>query len=494
VFSSSTALGDASLIRLRPNKAINTFETVDGRLEYDMSDWLTVKGGATWKQFSFTGSDSRRANEGVPASVITALNTQGIGIGAYTDFVTNFGRNMDLPAGTPTTWVVPSIDALLGIIDFECDCVNPFGDFRTDSAVAAALGENRSAEETSTGLWIQGDFSVDLAGLPVRGNFGVRYVETDLSASGFTNLGAGPVLLTVDNSYNDTLPSLNVTLEPRDDFLIRFAASKVIARPTLPALTPGGSVDSSPPSLSINAGNPFLDPIRANTYDLSFEWYPYPEALFAVAIFQKKIDTFIQRLRESVPYSETGFPPSFLVNGATPSDIFDVQTFVNTPGGDLSGFEVTAQTPFTFLPAPFDDFGGQLSYTDIDSEIAYVVSATTANSGFVTAPIVGQSPKSISATIYYENGPFEARISAVSRDEYLTLVPAASGNDVEGKADILNIDFSASYDLNENFSLTFEAINLTDQFDERWINSDRKNSLNYEHTGREFVIGGRYKY
>ena len=37
VFSSSTALGDASLIRLRPNKAINTFETVDGRLEYDLS-------------------------------------------------------------------------------------------------------------------------------------------------------------------------------------------------------------------------------------------------------------------------------------------------------------------------------------------------------------------------------------------------------------------------------------------------------------------------
>jgi iron complex outermembrane receptor protein len=142
----------------------------------------------------------------------------------------------------------------------------------------------------------------------------------------------------------------------------------------------------------------------------------------------------------------------------------------------------------------FEGFGGQLSYTDIDSEIDYVVSATAVPATFVSGPIVGQSPKSISATLYYENGPFEARISGVSREEYLTLVPAASGNDVEGKADIFNLDFSASYDINDNFSITFEAINLTDQYDERWINSLRQNSNNYEHTGREFVIGARYKY
>ena len=268
----------------------------------------------------------------------------------------------------------------------------------------------------------------------------------------------------------------------------------MIARPTLPALTPGGTVDSGPPSLSINAGNPFLDPIRANTYDVSFEWYPYPEALFAIAFFQKDIETFIQRLRQSIPYSETGFPDSYLQNGATSSDVFDVQTFVNTPGGDLSGFEITLQTPFTFLPAPFDGFGGQLSYTDIDSEVAYVVSATTAGSAFVNAPIVGQSPTSIAATLYYENGPFEARISGVSRDEYLTLVPAVSRQRRRGQGRRSSTSTSLRPTTSTTTSsLTFEAINLTDQFDERWINSVRKNSLNYEHTGSEFVVGLRYK-
>ena len=59
---------------------------------------------------------------------------------------------------------------------------------------------------------------------------------------------------------------------------------------------------------------------------------------------------------------------------------------------------------------------------------------------------------------------------------------------------MLNVDFSASYEVSDNFSLSFEAMNLTDQFDERWINSARHNNLNYEHTGREFVFGVRYKY
>jgi TonB-dependent receptor len=424
--------------------------------------------------------------------VLTALATAGVTINQYSDFVTKFGRNMDLPSGTPTTWVVPSIDKLLGLIDFECDCVNAFGDFRV--AAVNNLGENRSAEEQSTGAYIQADFDTDLAGARFRANVGVRYVETELVSSGFTNEGSGFVPKTVTHSYDDTLPSINVSLEPTDGLIIRAAYSKVIARPTLPALTPGGTLDFSPPTFSINSGNPFLDPIRSTNYDLSVEWYPYDEALIAVAFFAKDIDSFIQRLRTLMPYNQTGFPDSLLPAGISNTELFDVTTFLNTPGGELTGFEVTAQTPFTFLPGFWSNFGGQLSYTDIDSRVAYVLN-TNLNvvTPYIYNSIIGQSPRSVAATLYYEDGPFQARVSGVYRDEYLTLVPAASGNDVEGKADTLNIDFSMSYEISDNFSVSFEAINLTDQYDERWINSVRKNSNNYEHTGREFVFGLRYK-
>jgi iron complex outermembrane recepter protein len=491
VFSSSTALGDASLIRLRPNKAVNTFLSFDGRLIYELNETWTLKGGATQKTFEFTGTESRRPTEALPAGVLTALAAAGRTISDYSVIVNGFGKNLDLPAGTPTRWVVPSIDALNGLIDFECDCINAFGDFRTDAI--NSQGENRSAEEQSTGFWVQADFDFDLGTMPVRGNFGVRHVKTDLTATGYTNFGTGAIPTTVETSYERTLPSANLSIEPIDDLLIRFAAAQTIARPGLPALTPGGTLDFNPPGLSINSGNPFLEPIESTNYDLSFEWYPYEEALFAVAFFQKDIETFVQRLRQLIPYSETGFPNSLLPSGVTSADLFDTNTFLNTPGGELSGYEITAQTPFSFLPGPLSNLGGQLSYTSIESEVSYVLAATI-GAGFVQAPLTGQSPKSISATLYYEDGPFQARVSAVSRDEYLTLVPAANGNDFEGKAEVVNVDFSASYEVNDNFTLTFEAVNLTDQFDERWISSARQNTLNYEHTGREFVFGGRFKY
>lgn len=493
-FSSSTTLGDASLIRLRPNKAVNTFETIDPRLAYEVNDWLTIKGGATYKKFSFKGTESRRTTEALPAGVLTALAAQGRTIADYSELFSGFGRGMDLPSGTPTSWVVPSIDKLLGIIGFECDCINSFGDFRTDAA--SSLGENRSAEETSTGIWIQGDFSFDLGTMPVRGNLGVRYVETELTGRGFTTFtgGTGPAPLTVEHSYDDVLPAFNVSIEPFDDFLVRFAYADTIGRPSLPALTPGGTIDTQPPGFSINTGNPFLKPNRSKNTDLSFEWYPYPEAILAVAFFDKDISDYVQRSRNGIPYSATGYPTSFLPAGVTNSEIFDVTSWSNTPGGYLRGFEVSAQTPFVFLPGMLANFGGQISYTNVDSEISYILNATVAGSPFVKGPMVGVSPQSIAATLYYQDGPFEARLSAVQRDEYYTLVPAQSGNDVEGKADTLNVDFSMSYDLGENFSVSFEAINLTDQFDERWINSVRHNNLNYEHTGREFVIGARYKY
>ena len=490
-FSSAATLGDASLIRLRPNKAVNTFLSFDGRLSYELDDVWTLKGGASRKQFDFTGTESRRTTEALPASVLTALGGAGHTIADYSTTVTGFGNNLDLPSGTPTSWVVPSINKLNKLIDFECDCVNAFGDFRTDAV--NSLGENRAATETSTGFWAQADFDFELGSMPVRGNFGLRYVETELEATGYTNQGTGSLPLTVENKYNNTLPSANITFEPISDVLVRFAAAKTIARPSLPALTPGGTLDANPPGFSINAGNPFLAPIESTNYDVSFEWYPYDEALFAVAFFQKDIGTFVQRLRQLIPYSQTGFPDSLLPAGVANTELFDTNTFLNTPGGDLTGFEVTAQTPFTFLPGPFDKFGGQLSYTKIESDVSYVLAATI-GAGYVNAPLTGQSPESISATLYYDDGPFQARISAVSRAEYLTLVPAASGNDFEGKADVLNVDFSASYEINDHFTVSFEAINLTDQFDERWISSARHNNLNYEHTGREFVFGGRYKF
>jgi TonB-dependent receptor len=485
VFSSSTAAGDASIIRQRPNKTVNSFDMGRLDLAWDLNDIFTLSGGVSYKEFGFDVKEWR-TTEAVSATTTAALNAQGIPLSAYTTLLENFGNGMDLPSGTPTSWVIPDLNALNALIDFDCNCVNSFGDFRQ----TRFDGETRSAVEKSTGGYVQIDWSADLGYIPVRGNLGVRYVETDLTSVGI--LSGAPV--EANFKYDNTLPALNVVIEPSADVVLRIAAAKTIARPSLASLTPGGSIDISPPGFSLTSGNPYLEPIQSNNVDLSLEWYPYDEALFSVALFRKNIESFTQRLVRTIPYSETGFPNSLLGPGVTPADSFVVTNFVNTPGGVLNGFEVTLQTPFNFefIPEELHGFGGLVNYTKIDSEFDYIINPTTGAT--VTESLVGQSPSSVSATLYYERGPFEARVSSSWRDEYLTLVPAASGNDVEGKAATLNLDVSASYELTDKIELTFEAINLTDVYDERWISSQRQNSLNYEHTGREFVVGVRYRY
>src|SRR3546814_1377052 len=111
------------------------------------------------------------------------------------------------------------------------------------------------------------EFETDVLGMRVTGNAGVRYAKTDQSSSGF-NSGT---FVTVDRSYDDWLPSFNLNLHPTDNIILRGAIAKVITRPTLGSLTPGGSVDQF--NFRITSGNPFLDPYRATTYDLAAEWH-----------------------------------------------------------------------------------------------------------------------------------------------------------------------------------------------------------------------------
>ena len=489
-FSSSSTLGEASLIRLRPNKTVNSYENYEGKLEWDINDSLSIAGGASTKTFGFSVAEFRRltptggSNETVPASVTALLAARGIGIGQYSKVI-DLSGSINPPAGTPTRWVIPDLKKLNALIGFDCNCINEYGDFR----LSAFAAENRSVSETSDGVWVQAGVDTEVLGRSLRGNLGVRYVKTTVDATGILSGSR----ITVTNEYDDTLPSLNLAYEPVDDFLIRFAASKVMARPTLNQLTPGGSLSQASGEITLTVGNPILKPIRSTNYDLSFEWYPYQDALFSVALFSKELSSYVQTTRERRPFSTTGLPTSVLPAGfGTDPDVIVVGA-ANTPGGDVTGYELTLQSPFFFLDGtPFEGFGGLLNYTSVDGTIQYIVNPTAGTT--TDQPIIGQSPKSLSATIYFERGPFEARVSGTYRDEYLTRVPTLYGNDVDGKNSSFNLDVSASFDVNDHITLSFEGLNLTDQYDERWTNSVRKHMLNYEHSGREFVVGIRFKH
>lgn len=469
-----------SEIRLRPQTADNEFDSAELNLAFDLNDSVTLKGGVLWKEYGFVTSELRRASE----TVVPALPA-----GATVADLSRILRLSDLnvPGGTDVSWVTPDAAAFARLFDIYSNS----GVFALASTVASARGNNRSVDEQDLGTWVQADIIADIGNVPISANVGARYVRTEQTASGFAVVNNTPVLITVEREYNDFLPAVNLTAEISPDVLLRFGAAKVMARPGLGNLTPGVTVSVSGGNRTVTGGDPFLDPFRATTADLALEWYYAEESLLSAAVFYKDIETFVQTSRETRPYSSSGLPESLLAGtGASINDDFQFNIPVNTPGGELTGIELSWQQPFSFLPAPFKDLGAILNYTYVDSKIQYVTS-TGANA--LQTDLTGLSKNAYNATLYYETERFGMRVSAAYRDDYLTTAPGRNGNDVEGTKATLNIDASASYKINDQWELSFEALNLTDEFNDQWVDSRGDRVSVYHHTGRQYLFGVRYR-
>ncbi len=363
-----------------------------------------------------------------------------------------------------------------------------------------SLGNNRGVDEEDSGGYVQADFDTQLAGMPFRGNFGVRYVKTDQSSSGYTYVSGAPVAVTASRSYDDTLPSMNLVLEPRENLLLRFGAAKVMARPDLGSLTPGATISVSGAGRSATAGNPNLDPYRATAYDFSVEWYFDQTSLLSVALFRKDIDSLVQSLQTNTTFTGNtfGLPDSVAIaacgttNGCSPSAQWTFTAPTNTPGGTLDGFEINYQQPLHFLPGFLSNSGLLLNYTSVSSSIEYL---NGAGAVVATRDLTGLSRTSYNATLYYEDDSWSARVSAAYRDDYLTRIPGSeAGTDADGTKATLNVDASIQYTVNDNFRVTLEGVNLTDEYQDQFNDSVAERSSFYHHTGREFTLGLRYTY
>jgi len=465
-------------VRLRPQYAKNEYDTGQLDLAWNASAYFTLKGGVHYKDYTYTGREWRRSSElAVPA--VDAATLAGL--------MREFGM-YGIDAGGVNRWVVPDVAAFARMFDIYSNS----GIYAVSDSLSNVAANNRVVNEESTGFYVQGDVSFDIGPVPFRGNVGVRRVKTELTSDGWSFVGGQPVPTRVTHEYSDTLPSFNLTAEITPEFLVRLSGAEVMSRPNLGFLNPGATVTVSGGARTVNTGNPRLEPFRAKTLDLNLEWYFGGEGLLSLGVFYKDIDSFIQTSRETRPYNTSGLPDSLLVGtGATPTDDFVFQQPLNTPGGDLQGYEISYQQPFTFLPGFWSDFGAQLNYTYVDSEIQYL-SSTGAPAA--TGPMVGQSKEAWNATLYYDNQKFSARVSAAYRSGYLNQIPGREGSDVEGTKATTTVDASLTYNFNDNFSVSLEGLNLTDEWTDMWIDSGGDRSISYTHTGRQYMLGFRYKF
>ena len=469
-------------IRLRPQYVDNDFDTGQIDFNWNISPGFRLKGGVLAKDYTFKTTELRRASE--------------LAVPNFADGTKIVPVDMTQPAslkgitGYPDKWVVPNLDAIAD----QFDIYSNSGIY----AVAPRANNVRTVEEEDRGGYLMGEFSTDLGSIPFSGNFGVRYVRTKQISTGLSTLASGTVSTTSSRTYDDTLPSFNLVAEITPDFLIRLGAAKVMSRPGLGSLTPGATVAVAGGARTISSGNPNLDPIRATNVDLGFEWYFNEGAMAGVGLFYKDIDSFVQTTRDVAPYSASGLPAELLIGtGASPADDFTYTKPVNTPGGELYGAEVNYTQLFTFLPGNWSNLGIQLNYTWVESQIQYINST---GQPVMKADLTGLSKSSWNATLFYEGKVWSGRVSATNRDDYLTQVPGTeAGFNMDGTHGMTGttfIDASIRYAVSDKLELSLEGMNLTNEASDEWVYSPATGRLplQYTETGRQYMLGVRYKF
>lgn len=333
-----------------------------------------------------------------------------------------------------------------------------------------------SVEEKTKSGYVQANF--DFAELPVRvsGSLGVRVVDTQTTSTGYNRVQSGSTVNFVqasqDGGYTKTLPSLNLRFEFIPGKLIgRAAASKVMARAAPAQLALRRSIDVV--GLTGSRGNPDLQPFEATAYDAGLEWYFGRESFVSATYFRKEISSFIINRASAEVIDGTTYNITRPVNGA------DAVT--------INGLEIGGQYAFDFLPKPFDGFGVLANYTYQKDE---GFKGTNLLTGEIL-PFPGLSRKSYNVSLYYENDKFSARASYNWRDQWL-ITAAGRGSLPEFNEAYGSLDASASYNINDNFTVFLEGVNLTDEV--RIENNNAVRRIGNETFGSRVFFGVRAKF
>ena len=346
-----------------------------------------------------------------------------------------------------------------------------------------------SVKEKVATFYLMGESNSHLGEMPLAINAGFRVEITNFTSDGTgqTVLSARPngtgqnviVLsgltpLHFSGHYTDVLPSINARLNLTDTLILRAAASRVVSRPTLTDLSPAQSITSNPGNERITRGNPDLLPFRASQFEIGLESYFNRDSIASATAFYKAIDSFITRGVSTQLVDQVSFIVDQPVNGK---------------GASVQGVEVSYRTVFSGLPAPFDGFGTQISYTYTDSNANYF---NAAKAGAAHYSLEGLSKNSYTFVGFYEKGPIQARVSYTWRDRYLVAPQTQTGiPQFSDKYD--QLDAGVQYSLTNHIILTADAVNLTDSREFTYANVI-ENTQTYRDVGRRYTVGFRAKY
>jgi iron complex outermembrane recepter protein len=337
-------------------------------------------------------------------------------------------------------------------------------------------------ERTST-AYVQLDMQV---GDKLQAQAGLRYVKVD---TGLEFAG-----LTSDKDVDDLMPSVTLRYSITDDFRLRFNYGETLRRPDFEDLNPNFTLVPDLTGVGAGAGeggNPDLEAAQGKNFDLTAEWYFARDSALYGTLFRREIEGLVVDLRREVIIPGTGLN----------TDRFRVSQPFNASDGVLEGIELGFVHFPDYLPNFLQGFGVQGSITKLDSSQNIPATDNVGN-------IVGQdeseffavSDFSYNITLAYDRAGLGARLSYVRRDDFLNNneQPLFANPIGVWREPEKSLDFQLNYDFNENFAVSFDAVNLTEEIQRSYYafaDAGGPEMFNFGNTliSRSFALGVRWK-
>lgn len=330
----------------------------------------------------------------------------------------------------------------------------------------------------------------------ISGEVGVRYVKYKQDMAFTAETGTNTNVFESSSAKADAskvLPSLMLNWNITDDVVGRIAYTETLRMPNFAdlnalqywtdPLTEGATYGEG------TGGNPDLEPTESKNYDLSLEWYFADSSSIYGAYFKREIEGLVVPGRKTVVREGN--------DGVTRPYVLSAP--VNASNGELSGFELGAVYFPENLPSMLDGLGVQASFTLLDSSQNTPDYDEEGNiSNYIDSNMAGVSDESYSIVGIYERDSFDMRLSYVWRSEFYT------GNEAAIFANPLqfwnrpeqSLDFQFSYDVTEDFVVTFDATNILDDVFQSYYGEGNDNLFNFSNGvySRTFALGVRYSF
>lgn len=491
--------------RLRRDEVRRHNEIFAGRFDaaYEMDGFFSnISAGARWSQLTYRDYDVRNGDFNYNPAMAEDRRINNLCRQAFpqTDFLSAAKGN------GINSWATFDVDCLFREYMGTEDPGN-LDDTRSDA--------NRDVTERTLAGYVMAEYDADMGNMPVRGNFGVRVVNTRVISNGLRsglNIVTDPVsgniqlvssgefdTVTIKSSNTRILPSINAIFEVAPDTQVRLAGYRAMSRPNPSALGAGRrftledgtdftSIEDAIKNITAT-GSPGLKPLMSWNADAAVEWYPNKDSLLSATVYYKQFSGGFQ----PVVYDET-----FTIDGQQIT-VPVAQTRNSPDKSRIYGLELTAATRFSFLPKPLDGLGAKVSYNYADSNFEtqdirlgdiYDPETDTVTPGIIPpANISGYSKHVLSAQAYYQIGPVSLQAIYNYRSKYFQdFVGGNSQLRYVGPSE--TVDFRASLDLMKGVSLRFEALNLFDEPKSTYM-PVYGSSRQYHYYGAKYFIGIR---